>query len=281
MNTDNTTHSHIDLESYKSYLQLISSFPKISSKEQMELLNQIHSDNIDEKTKNRLSKQIFKSNLRLVTNIANKYKTKGLPFMDIIHEGNAGLMKAIGKFDPSRGFQLSTCAYVWITQHIERFISDKLNLIRLSVHLSDLKSKILKKINYCKLNHQSVSIEDLCREFKISKKKIRQLFYYKDMSIMQDNVEMNENANSFSNFIDDDIVDIFQIETAKDSLNVFNYIKSQLNETEQYIVQSRYLDEPNLSFQIIADNLNLTINEVRKLNNKILQKIKKEYKKNF
>jgi RNA polymerase primary sigma factor len=99
------------------------------------------------KEKRRLDKArdaLITANLRLVTHIAKQYGNQGIPFMDLIQEGNIGLMRAVEKFEYKRGFKFSTYAYWWIKQAITRAIADKSRLIRIPVHVGDRLKKIQK-----------------------------------------------------------------------------------------------------------------------------------------
>ena len=126
----------------KVYLKEIGRVPLLSSDEETELAKRMAEG--DTKAKNRLSE----ANLRLVVSIAKKYVGRGMQFLDLIQEGNLGLLKAVEKFDYTKGFKFSTYATWWIRQAITRAIADQARTIRIPVHMVETISKV-KKVSSC------------------------------------------------------------------------------------------------------------------------------------
>ena len=126
-------------DSVKIYLQQIGKIPLLSAEQELEVAKKIKESN-DDKAKEIL----VNANLRLVVSIAKKYIGRGLSFLDLIQEGNMGLMKAAEKFDYAKGYKFSTYATWWIQQSITRAIADKSRIIRLPVHMIETLSKIKK-----------------------------------------------------------------------------------------------------------------------------------------
>lgn len=124
-------------DSVKIYLRQIGKIPLLSSEEELELAKKIQ-ENHDEFAKNVL----VNANLRLVVSIAKKYIGRGLSFLDLIQEGNVGLIKAASRFDYKKGYKFSTYATWWIQQSITRAIADKARIIRLPIHMIDSIGKI-------------------------------------------------------------------------------------------------------------------------------------------
>ena len=124
-------------DSVKIYLRQIGKIPLLSSEEEVELAKRIQ-ENKDEFAKDVL----VNANLRLVVSIAKKYIGRGLSFLDLIQEGNVGLIKAAGRFDYKKGYKFSTYATWWIQQSITRAIADKARIIRLPIHMIDSIGKI-------------------------------------------------------------------------------------------------------------------------------------------
>jgi RNA polymerase primary sigma factor len=116
----------------QDYLQQVGSFPLLSKEEELELAHQVRAGNA------RARERMAECNLRLVVSIAKVYKDRGIEFIDLIQEGNAGLMKAIAKFDPDLGNRFSTYATHWIKQGILRAIEEKSNLIKVPVWANGL-----------------------------------------------------------------------------------------------------------------------------------------------
>ena len=126
-------------DSVKIYLQQIGKIPLLTAEEELHVAKEIK-DNNSESAKETL----INANLRLVVSIAKKYIGRGLSFLDLIQEGNMGLMKAAEKFDYEKGYKFSTYATWWIQQSITRAIADKSRIIRLPVHMIETLSKIKK-----------------------------------------------------------------------------------------------------------------------------------------
>ena len=131
--------SQIADDSVKIYLQQIGRIPLLSSEEELEVAKEIK-----EKNSQEAKEKLVNANLRLVVSIAKKYIGRGLSFLDLIQEGNLGLMRAAEKFDYTKGYKFSTYATWWIQQAITRGIADKSRTIRLPVHMIETISRIKK-----------------------------------------------------------------------------------------------------------------------------------------
>lgn len=133
---ENLTSVNAD-DSVRIYLQQIGKIPLLSAEQELDLAKKIY-ENHDDFSKNLL----VNANLRLVVSIAKKYIGRGLSFLDLIQEGNMGLMKAAGRFDYTKGYKFSTYATWWIQQSITRAIADKARIIRLPIHMIESLGKI-------------------------------------------------------------------------------------------------------------------------------------------
>ena len=142
-------------DSVKIYLQQIGKIPLLKGDKEIEIAKRIKENN-DEKAKQIL----VNSNLRLVVSIAKKYIGRGLSFLDLIQEGNLGLIKAAERFDYTKGYKFSTYATWWIQQAITRAIADKSRLIRLPVHMIETLNKILKITEAAKI----INIDNIITE---------------------------------------------------------------------------------------------------------------------
>ncbi|MEG1050178.1 MAG: sigma-70 family RNA polymerase sigma factor, partial [Oscillospiraceae bacterium] len=154
----------------KVYLKEIGSFPLLSLEEEIDLAERIL------KGDERAKKKLAEANLRLVVSIAKRYVGRGMLFLDLIQEGNLGLIKAVEKFDHTKGFKFSTYATWWIRQAITRAIADQARTIRIPVHMVETINKV-KKVQSQLLhkNGQEPSVEDLAEELDMPQDKVREI----------------------------------------------------------------------------------------------------------
>lgn len=129
----------------RQYLEQIGQHSLLTRKEEIFYAKKYQETKYIPQNENPYKTKLIESNLRLVVNIAKKYKGYGLPFMDLIQEGNIGLIRAVEKFDPDRGLKLSTYATLWIRQKIRRAIADKGSLLRKPVHAHEKMTTLCKK----------------------------------------------------------------------------------------------------------------------------------------
>ena len=154
----------------KVYLKEIGNVPLLSAEEELKLAKRISEG--DEKARRRLSE----ANLRLVVSIAKRYLGRGMHFLDLIQEGNLGLIKAVEKFDYSKGFKFSTYATWWIRQAITRAIADQARTIRIPVHMVETMKKV-KRVSGQLLhsNGQEPTPEEVAEELNLPVEKIREI----------------------------------------------------------------------------------------------------------
>jgi len=161
------------MEALKTYLKEIRDIPLLKPEEEISLSNKI------KKGDEMARKKMIRANLRLVINIAKKYMYLGIPLLDLIEEGNLGLMKAVDKFNPKKGYRFSTYAAWWIKQSVTRSIIEQGKMIRIPVYMNELitKWKKTKEQLSHKLNRQP-SDEEVAKKLKLSNEKIEQINFW-------------------------------------------------------------------------------------------------------
>ena len=154
----------------KTYLKEIGRVPLLSADEEAELARAAQAG--DEEARRRLSE----ANLRLVVSVAKRYAGRGLPFLDLIQEGNLGLMKAAEKFEPDRGFKFSTYATWWIRQSITRAIADQGRTIRIPVHLVESINRVKKTAGeLLRKNGREPTAEEIAAQLEMEPARVREL----------------------------------------------------------------------------------------------------------
>ena len=155
-----------------SYFISLSAYPLLTSTEEVELYKVMHDSNASEEDRNDARETLITSNLRLVVNIAKKYyRNDQISFMDLIQEGNLGLMEAINRFDPSKG-RFSTCASLWIKQAILKAIMENGKSVRVPAHMFQLQAKLRKVENRLAATGASITDAQLAKELGVSEDKV-------------------------------------------------------------------------------------------------------------
>ena len=183
----------------KVYLKEIGRVPLLTPEEEIELAIRI-ADN-DQKAKQRLAE----ANLRLVVSIAKRYVGRGMQFLDLIQEGNLGLIKAVDKFDYTKGFKFSTYATWWIRQAITRAIADQARTIRIPVHMVETINKV-KKTNSQLLhkNGRDPTAEEIAEELEMPVEKVREIMRVAQEPVSLETPIGEEEDSHLGDFIPDD-----------------------------------------------------------------------------
>lgn len=151
----------------RRYLKEINRYPLLSADEEVDLARRARNGDVEAR------KSLIVANLRLVITIARTFSTYGVPFLDLVEEGNLGLIKAVGRFDPDRGFRFSTYASWWIRQSIVRAISNSSRTIRIPIHIFQLMTRYLSLMQEAGI--EKLSTEERAQRLKISTKRFRML----------------------------------------------------------------------------------------------------------
>ena len=263
-------------DSVRLYLREIGKIPLLSAEEEMDLARRIVEG--DKKAKDKMAE----ANMRLVVSIAKRYSGRGLDFLDLIQEGNTGLLRAVEKFDPDKGFKFSTYATWWIRQAITRAIADQARTIRIPVHMVETINKLLRTQRRMtqELNREP-TIEELSKELDMEPEKIEYVIKIKqDISSLDAGVgrDGEDDDSVLQDFIvDEDTVspeDSASNQLLKEQLQE---ILSSLSDREQKIVRMRFgLDNgKNHTLEEVGQEFAVTRERIRQIEAKALAKLRK------
>ena len=263
-------------DSVKMYLREIGTVKLLSAEEEIVLAKQMEDG--DEKAKQKM----INANLRLVVSIAKKYIGQGLLFLDLIQEGNAGLIRAAEKFDYRKGFKFSTYATWWIKQGVTRAIADQSRTIRVPVHMVETiyKYKKTSRMLMQKLGRQPTE-EEVSAETEIPLENIVAIRKYAQLPISLETPIGQEEGSELGNFVEDKNSVTPEKRTEKNMLRE-SILKSMdgLNEREQMILKLRFGidDGRQRTLEEVGKVYGVTRERIRQIEEKALQKMRKSKK---
>lgn len=264
--------SFYSISSLKTYLNNIGSINLLTAAEEKHLAELAAAG--DTKAKNKL----VEANLRLVVSIAKKYQNLGVSFLDLIQEGNLGLMRAANKFDPNKDYKFSTYATYWIRQFIGRAIANQARTIRVPVHMIDSINSMNKKENEFAISHgRKPSDAELAKQLGLTAADIRAMRNYGQHSTSLDVSIGDDEDTSLSSIVEDKMFET--PEEAYDKVEIvsmINNILETLDERESTIIRMRYgLDGGGIrTLDQVGQELNLSGERVRQLENRALRKMR-------
>ncbi|GHR52886.1 RNA polymerase sigma factor RpoD [Helicobacter pylori] len=241
-----------------------------------EILEQIKRGKlISDRAKNKMAK----SNLRLVVSIAKRFTSRGLPFLDLIQEGNIGLMKAVDKFEHEKGFKFSTYATWWIKQAISRAIADQARTIRIPIHMIDTINRINKVMRkHIQENGKEPDLEVVAEEVGLSLDKVKNVIKVTKEPISLETPVGNDDDGKFGDFVEDkNIVSSIDHIMREDLKAQIESVLDQLNEREKAVIRMRFGlldDESDRTLEEIGKELNVTRERVRQIESSAIKKLR-------
>lgn len=261
-------------DSVRLYLREIGKIPLLSAEEELELARKVVAG--DKNAKDKMAE----ANMRLVVSIAKRYVGRGLDLLDLIQEGNTGLLRAVEKFDPDKGFKFSTYATWWIRQAITRAIADQARTIRIPVHMVETINKLLRTQRRLtqELNREPTN-DEIAKAMEIDVDKVEHIMKIKqDISSLDASVHEDEEDSVLGDFIEDEET-ISPEESATNQL-LKEHVKDMLRgltEREQKIIRLRFglEDGKNYTLEEVGQEFSVTRERIRQIEAKALAKLRK------
>jgi len=258
---------------FQHYLRQIAQYPLLTPAEEVTLAAKISKGDKNAK------EQMIRANLRLVVKIARDYANLGLPLMDLISEGNIGLVKAVERFDPSKGGKLSTYGAWWIKQSIKRALANQGKTIRLPVHLVDKIAKI-RRVGTSLSDElgREATDEEIAEEIGMKASKVSRLKQAAIRPASLDAPVGDEDSTEFGELVGDEAaVDPFENLSEKNLQLELGDLIDQLDEREKKIISARFGldgDEP-ITLEEVGEKFGVTRERIRQLQNIALSKMRR------
>ena len=260
-------------DSVRLYLREIGKIPLLSAEEELALAKRVVAGDKDAKDK------MAEANMRLVVSIAKRYVGRGLDLLDLIQEGNTGLLRAVEKFDPDKGFKFSTYATWWIRQAITRAIADQARTIRIPVHMVETINKLLRTQRRLtqELNREPTN-EEIATAMDLDVDKVEHIMKIKqDISSLDASIRDDEEESVLADFIEDE--DTISPEQSATNQLLKEQVKGMLGaltEREQKILKLRFglEDGKQHTLEEVGQEFSVTRERIRQIEAKVFRKLR-------
>ena len=256
----------------RMYLKEIGVVPLLTNEEEKELALAVEAGDVEAK------QRLAEANLRLVVSIAKRYVGRGMQFLDLIQEGNMGLMKAVDKFDYSKGFKFSTYATWWIRQAITRAIADQARTIRIPVHMVETINKLVREQrNLLQELGQDPTPEQIAERMDMTPDKVREILKIAQEPVSLETPIGEEDDSHLGDFIEDEVIENPVDYTTRVVLREqLDEVLDTLTDREENVLRLRFgLDDGKMrTLEDVGKVFNVTRERIRQIEAKALRKLR-------
>lgn len=267
-------------DSVKVYLREIGWVPLLMSTEEVELAKTINDEDASEYRRQRAREKLTTANLRLVVSIAKKYKTQGLSFLDLVQEGNLGLMRAVQKFDYTKGYKFSTYATWWIRQAITRALADQEDIIRKPVHIVEKINKLKKAASeFSQRNGIDPSPNDLGTRVGMTERKVQEIKKIAQRPISLETPIGEDDNSQLQNFLEDQRIPAPDKAVMKHLLREeLEKVLGTLSDREKRVLRKRFgfNDGHYYTLEEVGKEFGVTRERIRQIEAKALRRLQSQ-----
>ncbi len=263
----------------RMYLKEIGRVSLLNARQEVELAKQMEAGSDEARH------HLTVANLRLVVSVAKKYLNRGMPFLDLIQEGNLGLMRAVEKFDYRRGFKFSTYATWWIRQAITRAIADHSRTIRIPVHIGDTLNQLTRvSRNLVQQLGREPTVPEIANEMQLTPERVRELIRISQEPVSLETPIGEEEDSRLGDFVEDRDA-VAPIEAASQTMlrNELDDILGTLTPRERRVIQLRFglLDDHERTLEEVGKRFGLTRERIRQIEASALRKLRHPSRSRF